>query len=400
MGKLKRALLHKIHCFIALSVLCSVFVSCKPTYSPESDLSGNTTSEASLITDRADAFPSRLEGLKAQQDRAAQILTTLSLEEKVGQMFIVRCPQIEGAKVASDYHLGGYILFSEDFKKKTKGEVTADIQSYQEASRLHMLIGVDEEGGTVNRISKYEVFRTAPFRSSQELYAEGGWDLIVHDTQEKAELLKSLGINTNFAPVCDVSMDESDYIHARSFGKDAENTAQYVEKVVQTMGANQLGSVLKHFPGYGNNVDTHTGTAYDERSYESFEQNDFLPFKAGINAGADAVLVSHNIVASMDAENPASLSAKVHEILRKDLGFQGVILTDDLYMDAIRTFSGEKAAAVLAIQSGADLVCCSDFKDQIPAALEAAQNGSIPIERIDEAVLRILCWKLRLGIIQ
>ncbi len=335
-----------------------------------------------------------------EEARARQILSTMSLEEKVGQMFIVRCPKEDAAQAVANYHLGGYILFASDFKNKTKSEVTEDIQSYQNASPLGMLIGVDEEGGTVNRVSLYQQFRAVPFWSPQDLYIEGGWDLIVSDTKEKAELLKSLGINLNMAPVCDVPDAESDYIYPRSFGKDAALTAQYVEKVVATMNENSLGSVLKHFPGYGNNVDTHTGVAHDSRDYERFVKRDFLPFAAGIEAGADAVLVSHNIVACMDAESPASLSAKVHDILRKQLHFTGVIMTDDLYMDAIREFAGDGKAAVMAVQAGNDMVCCTDFEAQIPAVIDAAKNGTIPESTLDNAVMRVLRWKLKLGIIQ
>lgn len=332
--------------------------------------------------------------------RARQILDTMSLDEKVGQMFIVRCPQNNAAKLASEYHPGGYILFADDFKGKTKSSMLSQIQSYQSASKLSMLIGVDEEGGTVNRVSLYTQFRAVPFWSPQRLYAKGGWDLIASDTKEKAELLRSIGINVNFAPVCDVSTNRRDFIYARSFGKDAALTSQYVEKVVTTMHENGLGSILKHFPGYGNNVDTHTGIAIDNRSYDSFVKSDFLPFTSGINAGADSVLVSHNIVKSMDAKNPASLSANVHQILRKQLNFNGVIMTDDLSMNAIREFTGEDNAAVMAVQAGNDMICCTDFQEQIPAVVNAVKSSRIPIGSIDDSVVRILRWKLNLGIIK
>ena len=114
--------------------------------------------------------------------------------------------------------------------------------------------------------------------------------------------------------------------------------------------------VLKHFPGYGGNADTHTGIAYDSRPLEAFQQSDFLPFQAGIQAGADLVLVSHNIVACMDSQLPASLSPEVHRILREDLGFSGVVITDDLVMDGIRDFAGTEQAAVLAVQA---TTCCA-----------------------------------------
>ena len=273
------------------------------------------------------------------------------------------------------------------------------IQGYQDASKLGLLIGVDEEGGDIVRVSKYPEFRSVPFHSPQSLYAEGGFDLIASDTKEKAELLKSLGFNVNLAPVCDVSTDPADYIYARTFGKNAEQTAEYVKTVVNTMNANGIGCTLKHFPGYGNNVDTHKGIAVDNRSYDSFVGSDFLPFRTGIEAGAGSVLVSHNIVKSMDSDLPASLSPKVHEILRNELGFGGVIMTDDLKMDAIGEYIGDEVSAVLAIKAGNDLVVASDFDVQIPSVLTAVENGEIPEARLDESVSRILIWKLRLGIL-
>ncbi|WP_110943025.1 glycoside hydrolase family 3 protein [Inediibacterium massiliense] len=331
--------------------------------------------------------------------KAQQILNEMSLEEKVGQMFIVRCPQENAVQSILKYHLGGYILFGRDFKNKTQKEVSLNIQSYQNASKIDMLIGVDEEGGTVNRVSLYDQFRSSRFKSPQDLYEEGGWDLIAKDTEEKSNLLKSLGINLNMAPVCDVSTNPSDYMYDRTFGKDAKLTSKYVQKVVSAMNDNKLGCVLKHFPGYGNNVDTHTGMAYDHRSYESFVKNDFLPFISGIKEGANSILVSHNIIDCMDLQYPASLSAKVHKILREDLRFDGVIMTDDLYMDAIQKYTKAKEAAVIAVLAGNDMICCTDFEAQIPAVIDAVKNGTISESMIDESVLRILCWKLSLGII-
>ena len=323
----------------------------------------------------------------------------MSLEERVGQMFIARCPETDAAQLAADYHLGGYILFGRDFKDKTAEQVTTDIQSYQDAAEIPLLIAVDEEGGTVNRVSSNPNLRSSPFRSPQSLYSEGGLELVRSDAQEKCRLLESLGININFAPVCDVSQDPADFIYDRTLGRDAQETSQYVAAVVETMAEEGMGSVLKHFPGYGNNTDTHTGVAYDDRPYDTFLTSDFLPFQAGIAAGADMVLVSHNIVSAMDEASPASLSPEVHRVLREDLGFTGVIVTDDLVMDGVRDFAGDDEAAVLAVQAGNDLICCTDFQTQVPAVLAAVESGEITGEQIDAAVLRVLTMKLRLGIL-
>lgn len=331
-------------------------------------------------------------------DKITKMLDNMSVEEKVGQMFMVRVPKENADKRVSEYHLGGYIMFGRDFDNKTKEEVINNIASWQSEADIPMLIGVDEEGGTVNRISTNTEFRSEPFKSSQELYAEGGFDLIYEDTFIKANFLKELGINVNFAPVVDVSINPDDYIYKRSFGKNANLTSEYAEVVVRTMKESNIASVLKHFPGYGNNADTHTGIAIDNRTLESFKENDFLPFEAGIKAGANIILVSHNIVTSMDPDNPASLSTRVHEILRNDLGFDGVIITDDLYMDAISK-NYDSSVAVLAILAGNDLICTTDFESQILEVIAAVEDGTISIDRINESVRRILELKLELNLI-
>ncbi|MFR5640703.1 MAG: glycoside hydrolase family 3 N-terminal domain-containing protein [Butyricicoccus sp.] len=163
--------------------------------------------------------------------------------------------------------------------------------------------------------------------------------------------------------------------------RDAEQTGEYVRTVVTQMVSDKTGMVLKHFPGYGNNADTHTGIAIDERPMDTFRQSDFLPFEAGIESGAQSVLVSHNVVNCMDADRPASLSAEVHRILREELGFDGVILTDDLIMDAIRDYTGGENAAVLAVQAGNDMLTSSDFVTQYNAVLAAYRTARFPSRR-------------------
>lgn len=349
------------------------------------------TSSAALQTDSTD--PS-----KAYEQAAEKILKNMTLEEKVGQMFFVRLPEASAKNDIKTYHLGGYILFGNNFKDKTKASIKNELADFQKTSKIPMLIGVDEEGGSVNRISKYTAFRSQPFKSPQELYKLGGLNLISKDTVEKAKLLKSLGINVNLAPVSDVSVNSSDFIYNRSFGKNALSTSRYVTTVVGAMKDMHIGSTLKHFPGYGNNVDTHTGSAIDSRSRKSFESSDFLPFKAGIKAGADSILVSHNIVKAFDKNLPASLSPAVHTILRKDLSFNGVIMTDDLSMGAISKYTS-KESVILAVKAGNDIILTSDYKTQIPAVISAVKNKTIPMASINEATLRVIKWKLSLGIL-
>lgn len=336
----------------------------------------------------------------AEQKLAQEILSSMSLEEKVGQMFIARCPTSNAADKAAEYALGGYVLFARDFEGKTTAQVTSTIASYQESAKIPMLIAVDEEGGTVTRISRFPAFRASPFKSPSALYKEGGLARISEDTLEKSALLLSLGVNVNLSPVCDITLNQDSFMSKRSLGLDAQTTAQYVTQVVSDMAASGVGSVLKHFPGYGETGDSHVAITYDNKALETFYDNDFIPFKAGAEAGAGAVLVNHNIVLSMDAESPASLSHKVHEILRAELGHDIVVMTDDLYMDAIRKQYSLEDAAIKAVQAGNDLICVTDFEVQIAAVTAAVRNGTIDIEQVDQSVMRILLWKIELGLIE
>ena len=203
----------------------------------------------------------------------------------------------------------------------------------------------------------------------------------------------------NFAPVCDVSTDPKDFIYDRTLGQDANMTADYVRLVVPAMTEGGTLPVLKHFPGYGSNADTHTGIAVDQRPMETFETADLLPFKAGIEAGAPFVLVSHNIVNCMDPELPASLSPAVHKILREECGFDGIAITDDLAMDAVNAYARDGAVAVLALQAGNDMIVTTDYRTQIPAVIAAVQEGTLEESVIDDACLRVLrCKDTFLGI--
>ena len=334
-------------------------------------------------------------------DQAQVILDKMSLEEKIGQMFLIRYS--DDQTVLSDiaqYNPGGILLFAKDFENHTKESIKAQLDTCQQASGTPLIIGVDEEGGVVTRISRFTNFRSERFKSPQDLYAEGGFERIASDTDEKCALLKSIGINVNLAPVADVSEDPSSFIYDRTIGQNAEITSEYVRTVVGRMKANGMGSALKHFPGYGDNGDTHTDIITDTRPLGAFVSGDLLPFQAGIDEGTDIVLVSHNIVSCMDPDYPASLSPTVHALLRNTIGFDGVIMTDDLVMSAITEYTDGKSAAVQAVIAGNDLLCCSDYAVQVPAVIEAVKSGVISEERINESAKRIIQMKLDLGIIQ
>lgn len=334
-------------------------------------------------------------------DQAQVILDKMSLEEKIGQMFLIRYSDDQTAlSDIAQYNPGGILLFAKDFENHTKESIKAQLDTCQQASGTPLIIGVDEEGGVVTRISRFTNFRSERFKSPQDLYAEGGFERIASDTDEKCALLKSIGINVNLAPVADVSEDPSSFIYDRTIGQNAEITSEYVRTVVGRMKANGMGSALKHFPGYGDNGDTHTDIITDTRPLGAFVSGDLLPFQAGIDEGTDIVLVSHNIVSCMDPDYPASLSPTVHALLRNTIGFDGVIMTDDLVMSAITEYTDGKSAAVQAVIAGNDLLCCSDYAVQVPAVIEAVKSGVISEERINESAKRIIQMKLALGIIQ
>ena len=328
----------------------------------------------------------------------AQIMDNMTLEEKVGQLFLARCPSADAVGQLQKYHLGGYILFSPDTNGQTKESLQNKISQYQAASTIPMLIAVDEEGGTVCRVSNVSTLRSSKFLSPRELYNKGGMELIVKTEEEKSQLLKELGINVNVAPVCDITTKSSAFMYKRSLGQSPEITGQFASTVCDVMAAYQLGSVLKHFPGYGNNTDTHTGIARDKRTLEELESCDLIPFAMAIESGCDAILVSHTIVECLDKEYPASLSPAVHSYLRNEMVFGGVIITDDLVMSAITQLYGDGEAAVLAVLAGNDLLCVTNYAVQYKAVLTAAEEGRIPMALLDIAVERVLLWKYRLGL--
>lgn len=323
----------------------------------------------------------------------------MSTEEKVGQLFLARCPEEEAIEDIANYHLGGYILFGRDFADETPVHMIKTLAEYQASAQVPLLIAVDEEGGTVCRVSSYTAFRNTKFQSPQAIYNTKGMAAVLDTESEKAELLSKLGINVNMAPVCDVTTTPGAFMYARSLGQNAQITAEFVEGAVQRHAEYNVGCVLKHFPGYGNSADTHTGIAVDNRELEEFERSDLIPFAAGIAAGADAVLVSHTIVHAFDDALPASLSPAVHEYLRENMSFQGVIVTDDLAMGAITEAYGAEEAAVLAVLAGNDLLCSTEYRTQYQAVLEAVESGRISMEQLNTSVLRILTWKQELKLL-
>lgn len=330
--------------------------------------------------------------------KAGDIVSKMSLEEKVGQLFLVRYDSEAVETQLSSYYPGGYILFAKDFQNKTKSSIKEELDNVQANSKNPLIIGVDEEGGTVTRVSRFTNFRSSKFDSPQNIYNQGGYDLLESMENEKAKLLLNIGINFNLAPVADVSTNSNDFIYSRSFGKSASETATYVSNMIIYANSEGISSCLKHFPGYGNNVDTHTGIAIDDRSYDNFTSNDFLPFESGIEVNVPTILVSHNIVKTMDENYPASLSEKVHTILRNYLGFSGVVITDDLAMDAIKSYVSNGKAATLAINAGNDMIITSNFETMRNEVINSIKNEKISMDDINMAAKRVIAWKMAYGL--
>lgn len=332
-------------------------------------------------------------------DPLRMLLESMSTEEKVGQLFLARCPAENAEEDIGRYHLGGYLLFGQDFEGETVDTLRQKLFAYQRLSPIPLLIAVDEEGGTVCRVSSSKAFRDTRFPSPRQAHSEGGAEQVLAVETEKARLLSSLGINVIMGPVCDISTENGAFMYQRSLGQSPEETGRFAASTVNILKNYRVGSVLKHFPGYGNNADTHTGMARDTRSLEELEQCDLVPFAAGMDAGCGAVLISHTIVTAFDEETPASLSPAVHEYIREKMDFDGVLVTDDLVMQAITGAYGTEEAAVLAVLAGNDLLCSTEYAAQYGAVLEAVQSGRISMDQLDASTLRVLQWKKELGLI-
>ena len=349
-----------------------------------------TESAVSEIQETAAELPEEPE---PAPDPAEEFLSGMSPEEKIGQVILARCLG-DPAEKAGEYHFGGYTFYADDFENETPESFSEKLSEIDSANGIPMFFAADEEGGKVVRISCYPQFAERQLPSVQKMLSEGG-DISAW-VNEMTDNLQRAGVNLNLAPVADVAESRSDYIYSRTCGLGYEETGEVISEIIAGLNSRKIVSCLKHFPGYGSNVDTHTGIAVDKRTSESFETGDFIPFIYGIEAGSPMIMVNHNIIEAYDPEVPASLSPEVHRVLR-ELGFDGIIVSDDLGMDAISLYTSEPYSA--AFLAGNDLLCVSDGAACYNALYEAFQNGEITEERLDESVLRIIRVKWEYGII-
>ena len=278
--------------------------------------------------------------------KAKEIVNKMSLEEIVGELYMVHHTSKSLGDIEK-YHLGGLVLFGEAFKNKTKDEVINMINNLQQKASIPLLLGVDEEGGTVVRISSNKNLRSSAFLSPRTLYKEGGFALIKEDNIEKNNLLKSLRININLAPVLDISNDKNDYIYNRSIGLSPKLTGNFAITIIESSKESEIVNVLKHYPGYSKNKDTHKSSSIDTRTISEVEE-DLIPFKMAINNGAEAIMISHNTVTALDDKNPASISINNHNYLRNTLNFKGMIITDALNMGATADIESMGIKSILA----------------------------------------------------
>lgn len=328
-------------------------------------------------------------------------ISAMPLEDKVAGLFIVTPEALTGVTTATqagdgtqealnEYAVGGLIYFDKNIIDKE--QITEMLSSTTSKSRYPVFLAVDEEGGSVSRVAKsgIDVIQIGDMAS----IGESG------DTAQAYEAgltigtyLKELGFNLDFAPVADVAGSGDSSLGDRVFGSDSKMVGDMVSNMVEGIEGTGVSSCLKHFPGIGGNEgDTHDGRVETTKTLEEMRNSDFIPFMAGIEAGADFVMVSHITASAVDEDAvPSTLSAKIMtDILRNELNFQGVIITDALNMSAISEYYTSEEAAVKAIQAGADMLLMpEDFNAAYEALLTAVQDGTISEERINESLERV-----------
>ena len=332
-------------------------------------------------------------------DPVEETLSAMTTEEKVGQLLIAGFYETEAGEEArsyiQDYHVGGLILYGRNVESAQQlTDLTNGLKALA-GDGIPLFLSTDQEGGMVERMppeiqklpNAYDVSDPAAFGSA--LGAE----------------CAAFGLNTDFAPSLDIwSNPNNTVIGRRAFGSDAETVTQRGLACLTAMEESGTIPVVKHFPGHGDtDTDSHVGLPVVDKTREELLEMELLPFQAAIDAGAPAVMVAHILMTQLDPDLPASLSpAVVTDLLRGELGFGGVVFTDDLTMGAITQNYGLGEAAVLAVEAGCDMLLVCHGRDSVDAArsalLEAAASGRISQARLDESVRRILSLKLEYGV--
>ena len=345
------------------------------------------------------------------RNRVEELVGAMSLQEKICQLFFIAPEQLSKESpvytanesflsALGRFPVGGIILFTRNIRKKEIASFNAGMQHFaSESGGIGLFIGTDEEGGRVSRLAnrlKLKERQPNPEKTGTPENAFASGQII-------GGYLSEYGFNLDFAPVADVRSDvKGAEITVRSYGKIPEEVGSMVSRFTEGLHSRHIIPVLKHFPGHGAvSGNTHQGAGVSQRTLEELRHTDFIPFEAGIAAGADMVMISHQTAENIDPERPASLSPEVVRILREDLGFTGVIITDALRMGAVNSRYRSGEACVMALEAGVDMLLLpSDFSDAREAVEKAVRDGRISEKGIDESLRRILILKERYGLLK
>lgn len=347
-------------------------------------------------------------------EEIARIMNEMTLSEKIAQMFIVTPEALTGVdnvaaagettKNAFDERpVGGLIYF--DGNLQAEEQLRTMLSDMNQISRnrlgLPAFLSVDEEGGTVVRVGGREGFGAENTASMNSIGQSGDPAKAYEAGAHIGSYLHGYGFNLDYAPVADVlDSSENQVIGDRSFGTDPQTAARMVAEAVKGFKSQGVLTTLKHFPGHGTTAeDSHLDFAYNNKTKEELAAFEFIPFKKGIEAGADMVMVGHISLPNVTGDNtPSTLSKEViTDMLRGDLGFQGVVITDAMNMGAIANNYSAAEAAGGAIKAGADIILMpADFQSAYAGVLEAVESGDLTEERINESVRRIIALKMQM----
>lgn len=355
-------------------------------------------------------------------DLVEVLLAKMTTEEKVAQLFILRPdaldPQLDSAQISdantegvtevsdamraqlTEYPVGGLVLFRKNIEDPE--QITEFLAELEQVSEVPLFLAVDEEGGAVARLANHSAFDLPKYTNAQAVGSSGDAEQAVEMGSTIGAYLREYGFNMDFAPVADVNTNpDNPIIGTRAFSSDGETAAIMAASMAEGLKQQGIIPTFKHFPGHGDTAeDSHSGLAVSYKSQEEMEQCEWLPYQN--LSDKDCVMVGHIAVPEITKDlTPASLSYQiVSVVLRQQLGFDGVVITDSLEMQAVTDTYGSGEAAVTAILSGCDVLLTPyDFQEAFVAVCDAVEDGRISETRLDESVSRILTLKLTYGLI-
>lgn len=349
------------------------------------------------------------EEIPEEVQKAGAYLAGMTQEEKLWQLFLVTPESLTDVGLATragettkealqEKPVGGLCYFAANLEDREQVlEMLGNTKSY---AKTPLFLGIDEEGGSVSRAGSNEALGVTKFEAAAEYGARADMAEVYQVGEAMAKELTALGFNLNFAPVADVLVEpENTEIGSRSYSSDPSVASAMVAAMVQGLQQNGMTSCLKHFPGHGSTLtDSHEGTAVSTRTVEEMRQVEWEPFRSGIEKGVGFVMLSHLTNENL-SQKPASLSGEVVTLLREELGFEGVIITDSMQMGAITELYGSGEAAVLALEAGADMILIpADLQAAYDGVQQALADGRLTWEAVDQHILRILTVKYRMGI--